>query len=133
MGTTLARFALGALFIIFGANYFGNFIELPPFDGHAGAFIGAMFVSQYLMVVKVLEIIGGVLLLSGRFAPLGLALLLPIVVNINLFDILLVQKFNPAGALVSVLALYLLFAYLPNFAPLFAPPSSSTTSRKKNN
>merc|ERR1712137_375550 len=112
---------------------FGNWIELPPMGGHAGEFIGAMFVSEYLMIVKSLEVVGGVLLLSGRFAPLGLATLLPVIVNIDLFDILLVQKFNPAGAVVTVLALYLLLAYRQNFAPLFAPPLSSQTSisRKK--
>ena len=41
-------------------------------------------------VVKVLELVGGALVLSGRLVPLGLVILTPVAVNILLFEIFLV-------------------------------------------
>jgi hypothetical protein len=64
------------------------------------------------------ELAGGTLCLAGRFVPLGLTLLGPVIVNILLFHILL----NPAGLLmaigVSVLALIVLWHHRAAFAGL---------------
>ena len=85
----IARLLLGLVLVVFGLNAFLHFIPQPPPEGQAGAFIGAMFVSGYFYVVAVLQIAGGLLLLSGRFIPLALMLLGPVIVNIMLFHIFL--------------------------------------------
>src|SRR5213076_1498595 len=87
--TIIARSLLGLIFVVFGLNAFLHFIPMPPPEGQAGAFSGAMFQSGYFYVVAVLQILGGLLLLSGLFAPLGLTLLGPVIVNILLFHIFL--------------------------------------------
>jgi hypothetical protein len=56
-------------------------------------FLGAMFVSKYLLVVSGLQGISGALLLINRYVPLALTILGPIIVNILLFHGLM----NPAG------------------------------------
>ena len=76
------------------------------------------------MVVKILEISGAVLLLTKRFAPVGLVILGPIVVNIALYDIFLAKAFNPVGALVLILEVFLVWSYRKNFAGIFAAPKS---------
>lgn len=124
--TITARVLLGAVFLIFGLNYFLKFIPIPPSDGLAAQFMGALFASKFLLVVKLIEIIGAGLLLSGRFAPLGLTLLGPIVISITLYDLLLAKAFNPAGALVGLLSLFLLYAYRKNFSALIEAPKSPT-------
>ena len=119
-----ARTLLGLIFVVFGANYFLKFLEVPPPpNDQAGAFMGALFASGFLGVVKVLEIAGGFLTLTGRFTPLGLLILGPIVVNIALYDLFLARAFNPVGAAVAVFSLFLLVAYRRSFAGLVAKPA----------
>jgi putative oxidoreductase len=116
---TIARIILGCVFVFFGLNIFFQFLHMPPPpSGPAGDFTRALFASHYLYVVAALQVIGGLLCLSGRFVPLGLMLLGPVIVNILLFHILL----NPAGLLmaivVAVLALILLWYHRASFAGL---------------
>ena len=80
--TVIARFLLGLIFLVFGLNGFLHFIPSPPPSGTAGQFVGALFVSNYLVVVFLLQLISAVLLLINRYVPLALTLLAPIIVNI---------------------------------------------------
>jgi putative oxidoreductase len=91
--TNVSRFLLGLIFLVFGLNGFLHFIPMPPPSGVAGQFLGAMFVSKYLLVVSGLQVISGALLLIDRYVPLALTILGPIIVNILLFHGLM----NPAG------------------------------------
>ncbi len=116
----LGRLLLGAIFVIFGLNFWLKFIPVPPPpDGStASAFLGALFVSGYLAAVKALEILGGLLVWSGRFTSLGLLILGPIILNILFFDVFMAKAFNPVSSLAAVLALFLLWANRGRFAPL---------------
>jgi len=91
--TNISRFLLGLIFLVFGLNGFLHFIPMPPPSGIAGQFLGAMFVSNYLLVVSGLQAISGALLLINRYVPLALTILGPIIVNILLFHALM----SPVG------------------------------------
>jgi putative oxidoreductase len=97
--THISRFLLGLIFLVFGLNGFLHFIPMPPPGGVAGQFLGAMFISKYLLVVSGLQVISGALLLINRYVPLALTLLGPIIVNILLFHSLM----EPAGIGLAVL------------------------------
>src|ERR1044072_3555743 len=90
----IARLLLGLIFFVFGLNGFLQFLNMGPMPtGLAGQFMGALFQSHYFWVVAGLQVVGGALLLVGRFVPLGLVLLGPVIVNVLLYHFLL----NPAG------------------------------------
>ena len=89
----ISRFLLALVFTIFGLNGFLHFIPMPPPTGVAAQFMGAMFVSKYLLFVFTIQLIAGVLLSSKRYVLLALTLLAPVIVNILLFHVLM----NPAG------------------------------------
>jgi putative oxidoreductase len=91
--THISRFLLGLIFLVFGLNGFLHFIPMPPPSGVAGQFLGAMFVSKYLLFVSGLQVISGALLLINRYVPLALTILGPIIVNILLFHALM----SPVG------------------------------------
>jgi putative oxidoreductase len=91
--TTISRFLLGFIFLVFGLNGFLHFIPMPPPSGVAGQFLGSMFVTKYLLFVFAIQLIGGVLLLVNRYVPIALTILGPIIVNILLFHGLM----NPEG------------------------------------
>ena len=81
----IARVLLGLLFLVFGLNGFLHFIPMPLPPGMAGQYLGILFVSHYLTVIFLVEVVGAVLLLANRFVPLALILLAPVLVNILLF------------------------------------------------
>lgn len=121
--TTIARYLLGITFVVFSLNFWFKFIPLPaPEEGsQAATFMGLMIGSGYLVVVKVLELLGGALLLVGRYVNLGLALLGPIVVNICLYHIFILKGGYPIAVLVAVLAVVALAGRREFINSLMAP------------
>ena len=99
----IARYLLGLIFVVFGANGFLHFIQMPPPSGVAGQFMGALFVSHVLVVIFLLELIGGILLLVGRYVPLALVLLGPVIVNIVLFHAFMAPSGLPLATVVVIL------------------------------
>ena len=119
IATIIARTLLGLIFVVFGLNAFFNFIPMPPPKGElAGDFMKALFVSHYLYAVKCFEISGGLILLSGRFTPLGLTLVGPVIVNILFFHTFLDPSGLPLAFILVVLALFLLWRNRSAFAGL---------------
>ncbi len=98
----LPYYLLGLVFLVFGMNGFLNFMPLPTPEGDAATFFGVMSSTGYMTVVKALEVICGILLLMPKTRSLGLVLLMPIVVNILLFE-LLISKQPGLGVLLFVI------------------------------
>ena len=115
----VARILLGLMFVVFGLNGFLNFLHMPMPPGAAGQYIGVLFVSHYLQAVLLVELIGGVLLLSGQFIPLGLVLLGPVIFNILLFHAFLFPAGFPPALLTTVLWFVVFFGVRKAFAGIF--------------
>jgi putative oxidoreductase len=117
----IARILLGLIFVVFGLNGFHPFIPMkPPTGALAAQYSGALFLSHYLVPVFLLQLIGGVLLLSGWFIPLALVLLGPVIVNILLFHSLMAPEGIGPGLLVTLLWLIVFFGVRKAFAGIFA-------------
>jgi uncharacterized membrane protein YphA (DoxX/SURF4 family) len=119
IATLIARTLLGLLFLVFGLNGFLHFIPMPPPPGLAGQFMGALFVSHYLIFIFSLQVIGGALLLTNRFVPLALILLGPILVNILLFHSLMAPEGLPVALFTTALWAIVLYAARRAFAGVF--------------
>ena len=122
IATIIARILLGLVFVVFGSNAFLHFIPMPPPPpGLAGEYLHAFVESGYIYAIGGLQVIGGLLLLIGRFVPLGLTILGAIIVNIWLFHGLLApQGFEPA-IIVTLLELFLVWRYRDAFAGILRP------------
>jgi hypothetical protein len=103
IASAIARYLLGFIFLVFGLNGFLHFIPMPPPSGLAGQFMGALFVSHFLVVVFLLQLIPAILLLINRFVPLALVLLGPVIVNIVLFHAFMAPSGLPLALVVTVL------------------------------
>jgi putative oxidoreductase len=115
------RFLFGALFLVFGANKLLHFIPQPPLPAAALPFVTGLMASGYLLTtLAIVEIVAGALLISGRFVPLALTMLAPIIVNIALFHTVLAPA---PGMVVFLLAaeLYLAWVYREAFRALLQP------------
>jgi putative oxidoreductase len=122
----LARILLGLIFVVFGLNGFLNFIPMPPPTGLAGQYLGALFVSHYLVAVFLLQLAGGSLLLANRFVPLALVLLGPVAVNILLFHASMDPAGLPLAVVVTTLWLTVFFGVRRAFAGVFAIRAATT-------
>jgi putative oxidoreductase len=115
--TIIARILLGLIFVLFGSNAFLRFLPMPPLpQGVTGEYLHAFFASGYVYFIGGLQVIGGLLLLIGRFVPLGLTILGAIIVNIWIFHILMAPEGLPPAIVVAVLELFLIWSYRDRFA-----------------
>jgi len=116
----VARILLGLLFVVFGLNGFLHFIPQPPMPpSDMATFATVLMKTHYMAPVFAIQVIAGLLLLIGRFIPLALTLIGPVIVNILLTHILMNPSGLPPGALAAVLWLILFYAYREYFASLF--------------
>lgn len=101
--STISRYLLGLIFTVFGLNGFLQFIKQPPPTGYALQFFMALVMSHEIAVVMILQIVGGLLLLSNRFVPLALVVLGPVIANIFLFHAFMAPSGLPMAIIVLVL------------------------------
>jgi uncharacterized membrane protein YphA (DoxX/SURF4 family) len=118
-----ARLFLGLEFFYFGLNGFFNWRPLPPPSEAMGKFVAAWQETGYLMtVVKFLETLTGLCLLTGFFVPLALLGLAPLI-----FGIVSLQLFLNEGkgwgisAQIAIPYFVLIFTRWETFRPLFHP------------
>ena len=107
---------LALVYLVFGANYFVHFLPMPPMSGNAGNFVGLLYSTGFLAIVKVFEIAFAILLIVPATRALGLLLIAPISVNILLFELVIAQQPGVGIVLVAANALAIAFSknkYLP--------------------
>lgn len=113
---TAARLLLGLVFLVFGLNGFLQFLPQPPLPAAGGAFMGALAATGYMFpLIKGTEVVAGLLLLGGRFVPLALVLLAPVIVNIALFHVVLAPVNMIMVVVLLALEVYLAWAYRDAF------------------
>ena len=117
----IARLLLGLLFFVFGLNGILHFLPTPPMPpGDGTTFATILMTSGYMKLVALLMVIAGLLLLVGRYVPLALVILGPILVNILCFHIFLEHGAGiGVGLVATLLELFLIWVYRLSFRGLF--------------
>ncbi len=126
LASNIAGALLGLLFLVFGLNFFLNFLPMPPDPSPAEAphklFMTALIPTGYFAFIKVLEIIGALLVAIPKTRNFGLLLLGPIIVNILAFHIFLLKGAAlfqpPIVPVIILLAGFLLWSGRAKFAAL---------------
>ena len=123
----ITRTLMGLGFVVFGANIIHPFLPQPAFPAGSptAQFMVVMVPTHWMTLVGWVQLIGGLLLLFGGTAPLGLVMLGPVLVNILAFHIC-VQGGNGIvpGAVFSVIEIFLVYAYRSYFSSLFTVSAS---------
>ena len=115
----IVRTLLGLLFLFASAAYFLNLIEPPPMEGPIKIFNEGLAASGYFFtLLKVTELVCAILLLIGRFVPLALVILAPIIVNILMVHIFLDRSGLPVAVFAVLAAVFLAYCYRDAFRPL---------------
>jgi uncharacterized membrane protein YphA (DoxX/SURF4 family) len=124
--TLVLRCLLGLIFVGSGVAFF--LTTPPPLEGAMGDFFkGLMATGYFFYLLKGTEITCGLLLLSGRFVPLALVVLAPIILNIFFVHAFMAHEGLPLALIVGALEIYLAFfsaEYSPTIKQLFRPTSA---------
>lgn len=116
-----ARYLLGLIFTVFGLNGFLNFIhQQPPTNPLAIQFFVAIGSSHLAAFFFAVQLIGGLLLLSGYFVPLALTLLAAELYNILAFHLTLAPASIAPALVASVLWVLVFVHYRESFKEILA-------------
>ena len=105
---------LSLIYVVFGLNFFFKFIPIPPSDSgsQASFFMTAMTLTGFLTLIKMLEIIGGILIAIPKTRRIGLLIITPISVNVILYCTIITggSIFQPIVLMILILNGYLIFS-----------------------
>lgn len=123
---TIARLVLGILFLVFGLDYFFNFIpgivSLPHLTKHADSYLDALNKAEYFFpILKTIEVLGGLGLMINRYTAMFIIGLFPVTFNIFMFDVFLGPQLLVLGGLMIAMNIFLLIAYRRYYRFLFTP------------
>ncbi len=119
--TVISRIVLGAIYVIFGLDYFLHFIPYQPaHTGAAAALKNGLIATGYLYpMMKWIQIVGGLSLIINRYAPFSAVVLFPISLNVFLFHTILVPSGWFMGVLLLLPNLFLGYAYRKYYSEMF--------------
>jgi putative oxidoreductase len=116
------RILMGLVFVFAGVSFFLTTPPPLPEGAMADFFKGMMGTHYFFNLLKVTEIICGLLLLSGMFVPLALVVLAPIILNIFMVHLMMMPSGLPLALAVGACEIYLAFfsaEYSPTIKQLF--------------
>jgi uncharacterized membrane protein YphA (DoxX/SURF4 family) len=119
--STVSRYLLGLMFTVFGLNGFLNFIhQPPPANPLAIQFFVAVSASHFAAFFFAVQVLGGLLLLSGYFVPLALTALAAELYNIIAFHVTLSPATIAPALVASVLWVLVFLQYRESFTSIFS-------------
>jgi putative oxidoreductase len=121
IASTIARYLLGLMFTVFGLNGFLNFIhQPPPTNPLAIQFFIAISSSHFASFFFAIQLLGGLMLLTGYFVPLALTLLAAEIYNILAFHLTLAPASIPPALVACVLWVLVFLQYRKSFKNILA-------------
>ena len=115
------RTLMGLLLIWASVAYFFNLMAAPPNLPQAViAYNKGLAVAHVMTVAKAVELICGIMLITGRYVKLAIVLLFPIALNIVLFLGFLMPASVAPGVFLLAGDLFLAWYYRHAYEPLLA-------------
>lgn len=102
-------------------TYFFNIFEQPTPAGNMATVMAGFVATKYLLpLTKVVELIAGICLVTGKFMKVALLMLLPVSINIFLINTFVAPENFAIGAFVIISNLFLIFSFRQSYQPLFS-------------
>lgn len=119
-----ARVLLALPFLVFGLDGLIGFLPADVYPEHgerAAAFFEALVSGYAWPLLKVVEVTVALALLVGRFVPLALAMITPVVVHILCFHLTMEPEGTPLAITLALLTAFLAWAYRAHFRAMLEP------------
>jgi len=116
----VVRVLLAAMYLFASVSFFLHLMpKAPEMTAAQTTFMSGVMASVYLMpLIKATELIGGILLLINRTAPLAAVLIFPVTLNIFLYHAFLGPKDLPMVSVMLLFNLFLFYAYRARYLPI---------------
>ena len=115
----IVRVLMGLLFIFGALAFFLKMGGEPQLEGNMKTFFEGLVASGYfLTLLKITELVCGIALVAGRFVPLALVILSPIIVNILFVHLFLDKSGLPIAIFLVLANIFLAYANWDKFKPL---------------
>ncbi len=113
----IVRTLTGLLFVFASLAYFLNLVQPPEMTGPIKEFNEGLAASTYFFpLLKATELVCGIALIVGRFVPLALVILAPIIINILMVHTFLDRSGLPVALFLVAANLFLAYYYRENFS-----------------
>lgn len=120
IASIVLRMLLGLLLLFSSISYFFNLIPVPELSGPIKEFNEGIAATGYLVtLIKAIELICGIALISGYFVPLALIAFFPIAVNILMVHLTIAPEGIPVAIFVILSTLFLIYTRRSHYLPLF--------------
>jgi len=115
----IVRTLMGLLFIFGAVVFLFNLFTPPPMEGPLKTFNEGLAATGYFFTfLKITELICGILLVAGRFVPLALIILSPIILNILMVHLFLDRSGLPVAIFLVLANIFIAYYYRDRFEPL---------------
>ena len=126
LASTICRYLLGLIFVVFGSNGFLHFIKAPPPSSAFGAqFMTVVNDSHFMILIFLLQLLAGAMLLIGRFVPLAFVVLAAVLTNILNYHVTMDPAGIGPGLFATVLWVVVALPFRRNFDGVLTPEASS--------
>jgi len=116
----IARIPLGAIFVFFGADQLYPFMHPEMPSGAAGQMLIGLTAAHFVILIGLVQFVGGLLMLIGQYVALGLVLLGPMIVCIDYFHVTVAPSGLPMAAVVTLLWLIVAWSHKHHLAGIFS-------------
>lgn len=132
--TVVVRIVFGLVFLVYGVNGPLQFLPMPPISPKAMPLIQGIMASGYIFPLMAITMtIAGAALVIGRYVPLALALLAPLIVNIFAIHLFLSPSGLPHALAFVVAEAFLVWAYREAFRPMLGARSKPAFGKQAGN
>jgi uncharacterized membrane protein YphA (DoxX/SURF4 family) len=117
----IVRILFGLLYAFFAAVvlFHINLGEQPEMTGNAKTFMDGMMASGYLLpLIKITELVCGLALIIGIFAPLATVIIFPISLNILCYHVFVGHDDYGMAIIILLANLFLAYAYRDTYKPM---------------
>jgi uncharacterized membrane protein YphA (DoxX/SURF4 family) len=115
----IVRTLLGLLLLFASISYFAH-VPHPELTGAAKTYNEGLAIVNLMFFVKIVELLCGLMFVTGRFVTLAAVLIFPIALNIVLFHAVVAPAQIGAGVFLLLGDLFLAYYYRNNYRSLFA-------------
>jgi putative oxidoreductase len=117
----IVRILLGLLYAFSAIMVLFNLAPQPEITGNPKIFMDGLVASGYLLkLLKVTELVCGLALITGLFAPLATVIIFPISLNILCFHLFTAQDNIIMPVIIILANLFLAYAYRERYKPMLA-------------
>ena len=123
IATLIVRLLLGAMMLFASISYFFNLGgEQPQPIGDMATLMAGFVASKYIFpAAKAIELLAGLMLVSGKFVRLGTTILLPISINVFLIHVFVTGTDIPMAAAILFANIFLIYANWDGFKEIVKP------------